>query len=155
MHFETREDLDCSISQAFAAITDFESFERSAIRRGIEVQRIGTLAPSQGDLAWDAAFVFRGTQRNMHLSLTDFDPPNAITLAASGNGMTGDMQVELLALSPRRTRMSVALSLTPKTLAARLLVQSLKLARNKLNRKFRLRVAEFAKLTEERLSHSA
>ena len=47
------------------------------------------------------------------------------------------------------------LDLRPKTLAARLLVQSLKLARNKLNRKFRKRVAEFAMLIEERQTQIA
>ncbi|MCG7623988.1 SRPBCC family protein [Epibacterium sp. Ofav1-8] len=155
MHFETKEDIDCSIEQAFAAITDFEAFERSAIRRGAEVQRIGeVVAPAPG-LAWEVAFVFRGSQRQMTVSLQEHDRPNAIAVLAKGNGMSGTMRVELLALSPRRTRMTVRVDLTPKTLAARLLIQSLKLARNKLNRKFRQRVAEFAKATEERLAQSA
>lgn len=155
MHFETKEDIDCSIEEAFAAITDFEGFERSAIRRGVEVQRIGEeTAPAPG-LAWDVAFVFRGSQRQMMVSLQEHDRPNAIAVVAKGSGMTGTMRVDLLALSPRRTRMTVRVDLTPKTLAARLLIQSLKLARNKLNRKFRQRVAEFAKATEEQSAQSA
>jgi hypothetical protein len=45
--------------------------------------------------------------------------------------------------------------LKAKTLSGRLLLQSLKLARAKVNRRFRHRVAEFASLTEDRLNHTA
>jgi ABC-type siderophore export system fused ATPase/permease subunit len=51
--------------------------------------------------------------------------------------------------------MTVRLEMKPKTLAARLLVQSLKLARNKLNRRYRKRVAEFVDLLENRQSQTA
>lgn len=91
----------------------------------------------------------------MALKVVSSDAPNSISLLAEGNGMTADMQVDLVALSPRRTRMTVRIDLKPKTLAARLLVQSLKLARNKINRKFRLRVADFARMTEGRLNQPA
>ncbi|KUP91187.1 SRPBCC family protein [Tritonibacter horizontis] len=154
MQFETKEDIEGPIADIFAAITDFDTFERSAIRRGVEVQRHGTADNALTDLSWDVTFVFRGTERKMKLDVAESEPPNAIALVATGSGMVGDMKVELLALSPRRTRMTVQCNLTPKTLAARLLVQSLKLARSKLNRKFRLRVAEFARATEERLGVS-
>lgn len=152
MQFETKEDIDSPIEEIFAAITDFEMFERSAIRRGVEVARKGDAAAGLENLSWDVGFLFRGTKREMSLTVDRSDPPNAIDLKAKGNGMSGEMHVELLALSPRRTRMIVRFNLTPKTLAARLLVQSLKLARNKIDRRFRLRVAEFARLTEERLA---
>ncbi|TNJ47574.1 SRPBCC family protein [Phaeobacter sp. B1627] len=149
MHFETREDIDSPIETMFAAVTDFETFERSALRRGIEVQRKSGSAEAISELAWDVGFEFRGTKREMQLSVAECDAPTSITLVASGNGMTGEMKVDLLALSPRRTRMTVRIELSPKTLAARLLVQSLKLARNKLNRKFSQRVAEFARMAAE------
>ena len=57
--------------------------------------------------------------------------------------------MELLALSRNRTRLSVTIDLTPKSLSARLLLQSLKLAKNNLTRKFKLRVSEFAEVIED------
>ncbi|OIQ27053.1 MAG: hypothetical protein BM562_15660 [Alphaproteobacteria bacterium MedPE-SWcel] len=149
MHFETKQDIDTPIEKMFAAVTDFDSFERSALRRGIEVQRCSGSTDAISDLAWDVGFEFRGTQREMRLSVAECDAPTLIVLHAAGNGMTGDMKVELLALSPRRTRMTVRIELSPKTLAARLMVQSLKLARGKLNRKFSQRVGEFARMATE------
>lgn len=154
MHFETKEDTDSPIAETFAAVTDFESFERSAIRRGVEVHRNGDgTAPE--DLTWDVVFMFRGSERKMRLEILEYHAPNVVVFSATGSGMTGELRVDLMALSSQRTRMTMRLDLRPKTLAARLLVQSLKLARNKLNRKFRKRVAEFALLIEERQTQIA
>jgi len=57
--------------------------------------------------------------------------------------------IELVALSLNRTRISIEIDLTPQGLSARLLLQSLKLAKTNLSRKFKLRVAEFAEDVEE------
>jgi hypothetical protein len=60
-----------------------------------------------------------------------------------------------VALSRARTRLNVDLSVTPRNLAGRLLVQSMKLAKGKLGKRFRLRVAEYAMDVEERHKRSA
>jgi hypothetical protein len=60
------------------------------------------------------------------------------------------MTVGLIALSRARTRLTVDLTLEPRTLAGRLIVQSLKLARGNMSKRFRLRVAEYAMDVEER-----
>lgn len=64
------------------------------------------------------------------------------------------MLIELVALSPARTRLSVDVNLKPNSIPARLLVQSLKLARTNLNKKFHLRMADYARDIEERIRRS-
>ncbi|NIZ14156.1 SRPBCC family protein [Phaeobacter sp. HF9A] len=155
MHFETQEDIDRPIADVFAAVTDFDSFERAAIRRGVDVQRIGDATTPLDAQAWDAGFQFRGSARKMQIKIQSLNAPDAITYGAAGNGMVGDMALTLQEIAPNRTRMMVQLTLKPKTLAARLLVQSLKLARNKLNRKFRQKVSEFARNAEAQPVQSA
>jgi len=155
MQFSSKEDLEVPISDVFAMLSEFESYERSAIRRGIEVQRLDDSAPNAVGLAWDAQFVLRGKPRDVRLNLTGYEPPNAMKIEAGSQGLDGTLTLDLLALSPRRTRMSVVLNLAPKTLSARLLVQSLKLAKSNLTKRYKLKVADYAKTVEDRHSRMA
>jgi hypothetical protein len=58
-------------------------------------------------------------------------------------------KVELVPLSPTRTRLMVETVLSPKTLAARLLVQSLKLAKSSLTQRYKSRIAALSEEIEE------
>lgn len=155
MKFESKEDIEAPIAEVFGAISDFELMERSALRRGVELQRTGDLSRPENGLAWDLNFSFRGKPREIRLTLLSYTPDTGLALTGSGSGIDGRMEIELLALSPQRTRMSVQLDLSPANLTGRLMVQSLKLARSKLTSRFKLRLAEFAKFTEERLKRTA
>lgn len=155
MKFSAREDIAAPIDQLFVALSDFESFERQAMRRGADVQRIDPLTQPGVGMRWNVAFTMRGKQRKMALELTRFDVPNEMVFDIKSQGVTGTFVVELLALSRSRTRMSIAIDLSPQTLAARLFIQSLKLAKSSLDKRFKLRVADYAKGLEERLQRSA
>ena len=139
----------------FEAISDFASFERSAIRRGIDVQRLSDDSTARVGLEWDVRADFRGKPREMRLQVASFEPTTKIGLEGDSAALHGSGQIELLALSPQRTRISVTVKIKAKTLSGRLLLQSLKLARSKVNRRFQQRVAEFANQTAESLSRSA
>jgi hypothetical protein len=150
MQFSSKEDIEAPISNVFAMLAEFEAYERSAIRRGIEVQRVDPNAPVGVGLAWDTQFAMRGKRRNMRLNLVEYDPANTLRVAALSQGMEGEMKLDLMALSAGRTRLTVTLDLTPRTLSSRLLVQSLKLAKSNLTKRFKLKVADYAKNMEDR-----
>lgn len=155
MKFSSKEDIEAPIEQVFSMLSEFETFERSAIRRGAEVQRTDDLTRTGRGMSWHARFMMRGKQRNVNVTLTNYDPPNAMLFETDSPGLDGQMMIDLLALSPRRTRLSVAFEMTPKTLPARLLIQSLKLAKTNLTKRFKLRVADYAKDIEDRARRSA
>lgn len=155
MKFKTREDIGAPIDYVFGAVTDFEGFERQALRRGAEVKRLDVLpAPGKG-MAWDIAFPFRGKRREMQSELVAFEAPHQMLFDNRVTGMSGHLGVELLALSRARTRLVLEIELRPETLAARLLVQSMKLARGALDKRLQVRVAEFAKAVEDRYGRVA
>jgi hypothetical protein len=154
MKFSAREDIDAPIDRVFAALCDFEGFERQAMRRGAEVQRVDPLTQPGVGMRWKTAFTMRGRRRNLDLEMVRFDDPNEMLLEAKSKAVHIDFSIELIALSRSRTRMSIALDLSPLNLSARLLVQSLKLAKATLTKRFKLRVADYAKTLEERLSRA-
>ncbi len=155
MKFSTKEDIEAPIQFVFEQVTNFQAFERSALRRGAEVQRVDNLSSPGVGMAWDVAFKMRGKRRELKMELTSLDVPNGLVLTSRSSKMGGHMVIDLVALSRGRTRMSTEIELKPINLSSRLLVQSLKLARSNLTSRYKLRVAEFARDLEDRYVRSA
>jgi hypothetical protein len=155
MKFSTKEDIEAPIDAVFEMLCDFEGFERSAMRRGAEVQRVDTLTKPGVGMMWNAVFEMRGKRRELQAEMVTFDRPNDMVLESTSPGLIGQMSFELMALSRSRTRLNVELEVKPLTLSTRLLVQSMKLAKASLTRKYKLRVGEYAKGMEERYVKSA
>ena len=154
MKFSTKEDIEAPIEAVFDMLCDFESFERSAMRRGAEVQRVDTLHQPGVGMTWKAAFPLRGKKREITVEMVTFDRPDEMVLDSLSPGLAAQMSFELMALSRNRTRVLVALEVKPLTLSARLWVQSLKLAKASLTKKYKQRVAEYARSMEERHARS-
>lgn len=150
MKFSTNEDVEAPIDATFAMLCDFEGFERAAMRRGAEVQRVDQITTPGPGMTWDAVFELRGKRREIQVELVTFDRPNELVFASTAPGLVGGMSFELIALARGRTRIKVELEVKPLNLSARLLVQSMKLAKNSLNKKYKMRLADFAKGMEER-----
>jgi len=155
MKFSSKEDIEAPIDQVFAILSDFEIFERAAIRRGADVHRRDDLPEPGVGMRWEASFMMRGKQRDAVVDLVTYDRPNEMVFESRAGGLEGFLDIDLVALSPRRTRLSVNFEVKPKTLPARLLVQSMKLAKTNLTKRFKLRVATFARDIEERCSRLA
>ncbi|MCV2882830.1 SRPBCC family protein [Actibacterium sp. XHP0104] len=151
MKFSSKEDIAAPIEQVFMALTDFETFERAAMRRGIEVMRSD--GPGTGGVGteWQCRVPYRGKTRKLSTRIDRFDTPEHLVLGWVIMGLSGQMDIELVQLSPRQTRMSIALEMKPNSLTARLFIQSLRLAKASLNRKFKRGVARFSEDLEARL----
>jgi hypothetical protein len=144
MKFSTREDIDAPREAVFAHLTDFEAWERGALRRGAEVQRIDTLSRPGPGMSWKSAFQWRGKRRQMVVRLDRYDLPSAVSFSARASNIEAQFEVELLEMAARRTRVIVRLEIRPLTLTARLLLQTMKLARGRSEARFRKRVAQVA-----------
>ncbi|MEM8653381.1 MAG: SRPBCC family protein [Pseudomonadota bacterium] len=155
MKFATKEDVEAPISTVFGMLSDFEVFERSAIRRGAEVNRVGEHEYPREGQTWRSSFVLRGKTRNVEVELVRYAPPMAMEFEAISGGLTTKLNVDLVALASNRTRITVEFDVKPRTLPARLFVQSMKLAKNNLTKRYKLRVAEFARTIEEKYTRLA
>ena len=144
MKFSTREDIDAPSEAVFSAVTDFDAFERRMLRRGIDVTRDDTLDPSEIGANWKARFDWRGRSYDVDAELVSLDPGENFAIESRSGGIVCLGVVDLVALSKSRTRLFVSLDLKPTTISSRLFIQSLRLAKGSLERKFKARVAEFA-----------
>jgi carbon monoxide dehydrogenase subunit G len=140
MKLSCKEDVNAPIDEVFERLVDFDLWERAALRRGADVARNGTGAAT----AWDLAFTYRGKRRRLHLSLAEFKRPDRLSVDGRGANLEGRVTVEVLQMASRRTRMMVTLEVTPRTLVARLFLQSLRLGRRRIEARFRDRVRRLA-----------
>lgn len=150
MKFSGREDIEAPAEAVFAALSDFGAFERAALRRGAEVTRLDRLVHPDIGMTWDTRFTHRGRARRVVLDMRQYDPPNALAVAGESAAFRMMLVLSLVELSRRRTRLVVEFEVWPRTLAARLMLQSLKLGKAGLTRRFRKRLAAFAAEIERR-----
>ena len=73
-----------------------------------------------------------------------------MAVTSTSDGLEVVTEVDLIALSQSRTRVMVTITVKAKTLTSRLLVQSLKLAKTKLTKRFKARVLDYAEDIQDR-----
>ncbi|MDV7144620.1 SRPBCC family protein [Tropicimonas sp. TH_r6] len=144
MKFTTREDIDAPIGAVWTAVTDARRFEDKAIRKGVQVQRLSEDAVDLG-ASWTARFDYRGIRREMESVVTGFEAPRLLELDGNVGGLDGFLTVELSELSPETTRLELTLEIRPESLTAKMLVQTMRMAKGRLDKRFRKRVRHFAK----------
>ncbi len=144
MKFSHQQDILAPIQFVFDAAADFDGHERQAMRRGVEINRNDDLGAVASGISWDAKFPYRGKLRAVVGTLSKYDQPDGYLVQSVSGGLKADFDLELVALAKNRTRMKIGLDLRPDTMKARLFVQSLKLAKARLERRFRHRIEQFA-----------
>lgn len=150
MKLTTRQDIEAPLAQVWATVTDFDAWERAAMRRGADVARTDSLRVPAAGMNWSAKFLYRGKDRSVSIALTRLDAPNRLGFKAGSQAVEADIQIELMEMAARRTRMHVSTEVHPHSLGARLFLQSLRLARARVERKFQTRVATLAREIEAR-----
>lgn len=131
---KSSQDMDMPIAAAFAQATDFAYFERRAMRSGIEVHRHGEAEGLVGQ-AWTVRGELRGRMRLISVEVVEAEAPALLRLLSSTGQIDFHTECQFIEMGRRRTRLNVAIGLVPQTFAARLMVQSLRLARPRLKRR--------------------
>lgn len=155
MKLTSRQDIEVPAAFVFAALKDFESWERAALRRGADVVRMDKLSGVVPGLSWRIKFAYRGKERRLTLQLTNLSEPVSMGFSGNGTSLDGVASIDLMELAARRTRLIIMLDLRPRTIGARLIMQSMRLAKTRLNRRFSDRVAQLCAEIEMRYRQSS
>lgn len=150
MKLTTKQDIDAPADFVFAQLSDFDSWERAAMRRGIEVDRTDKLTIPGPGMAWTAKFRYRGRDRRLDLKVVRMDSEGQVNFAITSPTSDGTLGVELVSMAAKRTRAFVTVEAMPKTFTAKLFVQSLKLAKSRVDKKLVQRAGQLAAEIEER-----
>jgi hypothetical protein len=150
MKLTAKTDLEAPVEFLHAYLCDNATWERDAIRRGIEVERPADMPLTGVGAGWRIRVPFRGTVRKVLLRVDEIVQDRIIAYSFEGQALVGTAVLEVRALSPRRSRLKLTVDAKPKTLAARLFLNTLRLARRKVEERFEKRVAQLGARVEER-----
>ncbi len=148
MQFTSVQDINAPLDFVFAQLSDFDAFEAYAMRVGAQVERRDSLTQTGAGMIWNFIGELRGKVRDVDIELTGYRPPKSLKFQCRSPGVDADIRMQALALTRRQTRIKMAMDITPLNLSARLVMQSARLARTRLNRKYNHRLWEFANYIE-------
>lgn len=143
MKFSLRQDTDLSAEELFAAISDFARIERMLVRRGADVRRLDPAQEPGAGMAWEIGFDLRGKRRDMRMDVTQFDRPEKIVILGEGESLGLTVEMTVIALTRSKSRMIFEVEAKPRNMRARLMLQTAKLGKAQLDRKFAERVGAF------------
>ncbi|MFD2173480.1 SRPBCC family protein [Rhodobacter lacus] len=150
MKFSNRVDVAVSADRLFAQLTDVAGIEEIARRKGVSMRRLDTLREIGAGMSWEVGFMLRGKPREMIVDVARFEPGRCTEYAGISSSFEVTLTLDFTTLEPNRTRLGTMLELRPRTLGARLLLQSARLGRANLDRRYNARIKSFLREIEAR-----
>ena len=129
-------------------VADLEAFEDRARARIGAIQRRPPGPPAQGTV-WSGKADVMGKKRDVTVTAATIETWSRLTAEAATDGMQVNIDVDLAELGPRLTRLTVTTEARARSLAARLMLQSAKLARKTLAKRYKGRISDLAARIEK------
>ena len=150
MKLTAKYDMSAPAAFVFGQLVDFDGWERAAMRRGADVMRTDKPKMIGPGATWDAKFRYRGKPRAVTVRVDSTTSSTALGVTVISKPVDGVIGLVLTDMGAARSRLEVRLEVKPKTIAARIYIQSLRLARSRVERSFAQRVAQLAAEIEDR-----
>jgi uncharacterized protein YndB with AHSA1/START domain len=154
MKLTAKTDFDTPASAVYEALTDASNWEREAVRRGIDVDRPAGSPQSGIGASWRISGRYRGKQRKLLLRTARLVPGEVIEYSFESPSANGSIILEITALSARRSRLRLAIDVRPKTLAARLFLNTIRLAKGRVEGKLEARLVGLGSYVRQRHERS-
>jgi hypothetical protein len=119
----------------WARFTDFSGFEEDARGRGAILNRVGNWTQTVQGVEWRGEVTVRGKSRPITAKVTQLVPQELCIVDSRIGGMNCHQEIIFVPLSTTVTRVALMLDLSADTLTARLLLQTMKLARGRVLQK--------------------
>lgn len=143
MKFSTRQDTDLPAEALFAAVSDFPRIERILLRRGASLRREDGNGEPRLGASWRIGFDWRGKPRAVQLQVTTWEPPERLGFSGLSELFSLSIMATVVPLSPSKSRLIFEAELQPRGMKARLMLQTARLGKTQLDRKFALGIGDF------------
>ena len=154
MKLTAKTDLEVPAAFVFAALADHQAWEREAVRNGAEVERPEGSPLTGPGASWRIRGHFKGKARKVLVRIEELTPDQRMALSIYSPTIEGSSQIEVMLLSPRRSRLRVDVEIKPKTLAARLFINTLRLAKGRVQARFEKRLGQMGARIKDRYERS-
>lgn len=144
MNFTSKQDIAAPADHVFGQLVDFDFYESYAMRLGAQIERQDNYTEPQPGMSWNITGHLRGKDRHVELTLDTYSPVDKLSYVCTPKSLGADITIHVIPLSRSETHINVAVDVQPKGLAARIAMQSAKLAKKSLDKKFDVRVRDFA-----------
>ena len=143
MKFSTRCDTELAAAALFDRISDFDRSEKILQRRGVAVRRLEAGQMQGAGRGWHLGFDWRGQRRDVQLHLTQLDRPERIGLSGGSENYDIAVNMSVVALGRHRSRLIFETDIRPLNMRARLMLQTAKLGKAQLQRKYCERIRNY------------
>jgi len=149
MKFETIEEIDAPQDFTFARFTDFLRYEKLAQGYGAELRRVGGFTEISEGVTWRGSVPIQGRTRGVEAVVASYDPAVYARMDTAVGGMNVIFEMRFEALGDAKTRLIAVTELQARTLAARLVIQSAKLARKRVQARITSKIVALANEYED------
>lgn len=132
MKLRVAEDVAAPSEWVWDGFTDFSDIEDEVREGGADLARVGGWQDAHLGASWRGALPVRGKVRPIEARISVFAPREAFAVESRIGGMQCRYAASFVPLAEPVTRVSVVLDLQASTLSARLVLQSMKVARRRV-----------------------
>lgn len=152
MKLTAKTDLDAPIGFVYECLLDHPHWEHQAAERGIDVERPAEMPMSGVGAGWLVRLPYRGKLVKMLLRLVEVRKDESLGFELESNTIEGGFVISVMALSPRRTRLHMQLDVRPRTLAARVVLNTMRLAKGRVQARLDMRIQQMGTQIAQRFA---
>jgi len=142
--------IQAPIGLGFKEFSNFDKFETFAKQRGVKVARTDDLTGLSAGMAWRVSGNIRDKTRIIDITLTDLRPGIRLGYASQSGAMSGQFRVEFDPTMSTQTTVTLkVIDPVAKSLPARLILQSVKLAKHSIEKRMLRALIKFGDEIEQ------
>ncbi|WP_108263667.1 SRPBCC family protein [Mangrovicoccus ximenensis] len=145
MKLNSRETYPVPAGQAFAALTDFEALTGVLQAHGVQVAEFAPGWPDGTETRWRLGVGVKGMHRSVKLHVAEIRRDEGMTLAYESDGVSGEVRVDIEPVDAQSCVIAYRIGVEARGIAARLMLQPLRVAQGAMEQKLHGRVVKFTR----------